>query len=135
MLSWDCRRYLDQLFDADIGDLNMKILVCTFWRLLEAFISTMPSDVLLVGPLPCSVGKSLLPYFWFNYTNTLYFQDADEVWFSRLQDLFVFFASANLNHVFKEHRQFLVSKCKVSPVHFLTRLFTEEGAYFCFFYL
>ncbi|XP_044468232.1 uncharacterized protein At3g06530-like [Mangifera indica] len=99
MLSWDCRRYLDQLFDADIGDLNMKILVCTFWRLLEAFISTMPSDVLL---------------------------DADEVWFSRLQDLFVFFASANLNHVFKEHRQFLVSKCKVSPVHFLTRLFTEE---------
>ncbi|KAJ0099511.1 hypothetical protein Patl1_20742 [Pistacia atlantica] len=99
MFSWDCRRFLDQLLNADLEELNTKILVCTFWRLLEAFISTMPAHVLL---------------------------DVDEGWFSRLQDLFVFFASSNLKHVFKEHRQYLVSKCKVSLVRFLSRLFTEE---------
>ncbi|KAH9647919.1 hypothetical protein KPL70_025376 [Citrus sinensis] len=47
ILSWDCRKFLDQLFDTDIEALNTKLLICIFWRLLEAFILAMPADVLL----------------------------------------------------------------------------------------
>jgi hypothetical protein len=43
MLQWDCGRFLDQLFDTDLKALNINILICTFWRLLEAFTS-------MVGP-------------------------------------------------------------------------------------
>ncbi|KAH9678611.1 hypothetical protein KPL71_025786 [Citrus sinensis] len=60
ILSWDCRKFLDQLFDTDIEALNTKLLICIFWRLLEAFILAMPADVLLVGPLPDSLLFSCL---------------------------------------------------------------------------
>ncbi|GAY60289.1 hypothetical protein CUMW_200810 [Citrus unshiu] len=99
ILSWDCRKFLDQLFDTDIEALNTKLLICIFWRLLEAFILAMPADVLL---------------------------DVNERWYSRLEELFVFFANSRLKHVFKEHRHYLVSKCKVSLVSFLSKFFTEE---------
>ncbi|KAH9678604.1 hypothetical protein KPL71_025786 [Citrus sinensis] len=99
ILSWDCRKFLDQLFDTDIEALNTKLLICIFWRLLEAFILAMPADVLL---------------------------DVNERWYSRLEELFVFFANSRLKHVFKEHRHYLVSKCKVSLVRFLSKFFTEE---------
>lgn len=99
ILSWDCRRFLDQLFDTDLEALNKKLLICTFWRLLEAFILAMPADVLL---------------------------DVNERWYSRLEELFVFFANSRLKHVFEEHRHYLVSKCKVSLVHFLSKFFMEE---------
>lgn len=98
ILSWDCRKFLDQLFDTDVEALNSKLLICTFWRLLEAFILAMPADVLL---------------------------DVNERWYSRLEELFVFFANSRSNHVFKEHRHYLVSKCKVSLVRFLSKFFTE----------
>ncbi|GAV79488.1 LOW QUALITY PROTEIN: BP28CT domain-containing protein/U3snoRNP10 domain-containing protein [Cephalotus follicularis] len=44
----------------------------------------------------------------------------------RLQDLFIFFATSQFKHCFKEHLHYLVTKCKLSPVQFLSRLFTEE---------
>lgn len=150
ILSWDCRKFLDQLFDTDIEALNTKLLICIFWRLLEAFILAMPADVLLVGPLPDSLLFScLLRLLWqvvifaivvschtfylvmtVEYIYSLLPQDVNERWYSRLEELFVFFANSRLKHVFKEHRHYLVSKCKVSLVSFLSKFFTEEGACF-----
>lgn len=46
-----------------------------------------------------------------------------------LEDLFVFFSVSQFNHVFKEHRLYLVTMSKTSPVQFLRRFFTEQGAY------
>ncbi|KAH9678606.1 hypothetical protein KPL71_025786 [Citrus sinensis] len=146
ILSWDCRKFLDQLFDTDIEALNTKLLICIFWRLLEAFILAMPADVLLVGPLPDSLLFScLLRLLWqvvifaivvschtfylvmtVEYIYSLLPQDVNERWYSRLEELFVFFANSRLKHVFKEHRHYLVSKCKVSLVRFLSKFFTEE---------
>lgn len=49
MSAGDCAGFLDQLFDANIEELNAKIIVCIFWRLLDAFISVAPAEFLLVG--------------------------------------------------------------------------------------
>lgn len=53
MVDSDCKGFLDQLFEAnfntDFRQLNSKILVCLFWRILEVFVSTVPADVSLVG--------------------------------------------------------------------------------------
>lgn len=49
MLNWDCKRFLEQLFDANHRALNTNILICIFWRLLEALISAVPGDVKLVS--------------------------------------------------------------------------------------
>lgn len=141
MLSWDCRKFLDHLLDTDLEVLSTKLLICTFWRLLEAFILTMPADILLVGSLPDLLFSTCLLRLLFltvHYCHTFchncwkcqLLQDADKRWFSRLEDLFVFFANSHLRHVFKEHRHYLVSECKVSLVRFLSRFFTEEGDYF-----
>ncbi|KAA8539764.1 hypothetical protein F0562_026456 [Nyssa sinensis] len=99
MLDEDCEAFLDQLVDTNFIDLNARILICLFWRILKAFISTS-TDVTL---------------------------DNDGKWVCRLQDLFVFFATSPSKHVFKRHLQYLVAKCKISPVHFLSKFFTEEG--------
>ncbi|KAH9647916.1 hypothetical protein KPL70_025376 [Citrus sinensis] len=75
ILSWDCRKFLDQLFDTDIEALNTKLLICIFWRLLEAFILAMPADVLLVGPLPDSLLFScLLRLLWQVADDSLLFE-------------------------------------------------------------
>ncbi|XP_021905643.1 uncharacterized protein At3g06530 [Carica papaya] len=92
----ECRELLFQLFDTDVNTLNTKILVCLFWRLLEAFFSMVPADSL--------AGDK-------------------ESW---IKDLFIFFAASRLKHVFKEHCHYLVRGCKRSPVSFLSRFFTEE---------
>ncbi|KAI8564023.1 hypothetical protein RHMOL_Rhmol03G0152200 [Rhododendron molle] len=51
MVDGDCKGFLDQLFEANFDtnfrQLNSKILVCLFWRILEVFVSTMPADVSL----------------------------------------------------------------------------------------
>lgn len=104
MVDGDCKGFLDQLFEANFNTnfrhLNSKILVCLFWSLLEVFVTTMPTDVSL---------------------------DDSGKWMSTLQDLFVFFAASQLKNVFQKHLHFLVTKCKISPVRFLSKLFTEEG--------
>lgn len=56
-------------------------------------------------------------------------QDDNKKWFSWLEDLFVFFSVSQFNHVFKEHRLYLLTKCKTSPFHFLGRFFTQQGSY------
>ncbi|KAI9160506.1 hypothetical protein LWI28_008767 [Acer negundo] len=99
MLSWDLKNFLDRRYDTDLKALNAGLLICTFWRLLEAFISKIPADASL---------------------------DANERWFGRLQDLFIFIAKSRLKDIFKEHHRHLLAKCKASLVRFLSRFFTEE---------
>lgn len=102
MLNWDCVRLADQIFDSNLNlrDLNAKILICIFWRLVDVFISSVPADVLL---------------------------DNNGLWICRLRDIFVFFASSRLKHVYRKHLHELITKCNISPVPFLSKFFTEEG--------
>ncbi|KAG7972395.1 hypothetical protein I3843_07G181800 [Carya illinoinensis] len=100
ILSWECQRFLEQMFDSNLSALNTKILICIFWRLLEKLISTVHGDDLT---------------------------DADDKWVLRLQDLFIFFATSRFKDVFKEHLNYLVTRCKTAPAHFLSPFFTEEG--------
>lgn len=93
MLQWDCGKFLDQLFDTDLKALNINILICTFWRLLEAFTSM---------------------------------EDNQQLISSRLTDLFVFFSNSQSKHFFKEHLHYLVTKCKISPIDFLSSFYTNE---------
>ncbi|KAJ6933914.1 hypothetical protein NC651_009094 [Populus alba x Populus x berolinensis] len=93
MLQWDCGKFLDQLFDTDLKALNINILICTFWRLLEAFTSM---------------------------------EDNQQLISSRLTDLFVFFSNSQSKHFFKEHLHYLVTKCKISFIDFLSGFYTNE---------
>ncbi|KAK3217662.1 hypothetical protein Dsin_011632 [Dipteronia sinensis] len=98
MLSWDLKNFLDRRYDTDLKALNAGLLICTFWRLLEAFISKLPADASL---------------------------DASERWFGRLQDLFIFIVKSRLKDIFKEHHRHLLAKCKASLVRFLSRQITD----------
>ncbi|GLT39857.1 hypothetical protein SLA2020_140240 [Shorea laevis] len=106
MLDWDCRMFLDQLFVVDSHALNIHLLTCLFWRIIKAFISSTSALLL----------------------------DGSERGINRLQDFFVFFAASHLNHIYRKHLQELVEKhlhdllpkCKMSPVHLLSRCFTED---------
>ncbi|KAB1204141.1 hypothetical protein CJ030_MR8G004038 [Morella rubra] len=100
ILNWDCRRFVEQLLDTDLRALNANILICIFWRLLEALTSAVHGDVLL---------------------------DAHDEWVSRLQDLFAFFAASHYKEVFKDHLHCLVTRSKIAPARFLSSFFTEEG--------
>ncbi|KAJ7949476.1 U3 small nucleolar RNA-associated protein [Quillaja saponaria] len=102
MLDWDCSRFLDHLLDTSLRSLNAKILICIFWRLLASLISTMPSDIVL---------------------------DGNEKWVSRIKDLFIFFATSKFKHVFSEHLHYLIAQSKISPVHLLSKFFTDEGVH------
>nr|XP_011470044.1 PREDICTED: uncharacterized protein At3g06530 isoform X2 [Fragaria vesca subsp. vesca] len=99
MLNWDCSRFLDNI-DSNLMALNTNILICIFWRLMEAFLSAMPADV----PL-----------------------DGDGKWVSWLRELFTFFSGCQFKNIFKEHRHYLVTKSKISAVSFLAKFFTEEA--------
>ncbi|XP_057441205.1 uncharacterized protein At3g06530 isoform X2 [Lotus japonicus] len=100
MLDWDCSAFFDHLSYANLRPLNAKVMVCIFWRLLAALISALPSDIL---------------------------QDDDAKWVSKIKDLFVFFASSQFKHVFREHLHFLAAQCRISPPRLLSKFFTEEG--------
>ncbi|XP_022872922.1 uncharacterized protein At3g06530 isoform X3 [Olea europaea var. sylvestris] len=100
ILDEDCIRILEHVSDTNIKDLNVEILACLFWRLLEALIATAPEDASL---------------------------DRKGKWVCMLQDLFFFFAS-NSKDIFKKHLEYLVIKCKISPLQMMLKLFTEEGA-------
>ncbi|OMO94842.1 hypothetical protein CCACVL1_05773 [Corchorus capsularis] len=107
MLGWDSRKFLDQLFVADIDLLNKDILICIFWRLLEAFVSAVSSEVFL-DDIQKAVDQG--------------------------QDFFIFVAISNLKYAFKKHLPELVKKylpgflgkCKDSPVSFLSSFYTVE---------
>ncbi|CAK9187344.1 unnamed protein product, partial [Ilex paraguariensis] len=98
MLEVEFKGFIGHLFDTNFKGANAKILIYTFWMLLEAFITTTPEDVSL---------------------------DNNAQWVYTLQDLFVFFANQP-KHVFKKHLQYLVTKCKMSPVQLLSKFITEE---------
>ncbi|KAL0547236.1 hypothetical protein IC582_017165 [Cucumis melo] len=100
MLGWDCKRFLDQLVKEDHNELNAVALICIFWRLLEAFTFSVNADIMM---------------------------DKKEKWISMFRDLFVFFANSRFKHVFKEHLHYLVRSFKISPVHILSKFFTDEG--------
>ncbi|MBA0547976.1 hypothetical protein Golob_019103, partial [Gossypium lobatum] len=104
MLDWDCKKFLDQLFVADVDTVNKNILICLFWRLLDSAL------------------------------NAEFFLDDNENGITRVQDFFIFVAGSSLKDAFKKHLQELVekhlhdflTKCKVSPVRFLSRFYTAE---------
>ncbi|KAJ1389579.1 U3 small nucleolar RNA-associated protein 10 [Sesbania bispinosa] len=100
VLDWDCSAFFNHLLYANLKPLNAKVMVCIFWRLLAALISAVPSDILL---------------------------DDDAKWVSKIKDLFVFFASSQFKHVFREHLHFLAAQCRISPPRLLSKFFTEEG--------
>lgn len=151
MLTWDCRKFLDQLSCSNLKSLSSNIVICTFWKLLEAFTTAMPTeglsvsnvffpvlDFLLFLPLPART--SAVNANWYvdlkrhllvrgNVLLSI-LQGGHEKWASKLQDLFVIFSSSHFNEVFKEHRHYLVTKSKISPVHFLCSIFTVQGDYY-----
>ncbi|KAK7300089.1 hypothetical protein RJT34_10922 [Clitoria ternatea] len=100
VLDWDCSAFIEHLVHANLRPLNAKVMICVFWRLLAALISAVPSDILL--------------------------QD-DDKWVSKIRDLFVFFASYQSKHAFREHLHYLAAQCTISPPRLLSKFFTEEG--------
>lgn len=99
LLDSDCQTFIDDLFDTDLKVLNAKILRCLFWKLSEAIITIAPEDVS---------------------------EDKNKKLICTLQDTFTFFAS-HPKPVFREHLNNFVRKCKISPVPFLSKLYTDEG--------
>ncbi|XP_024990164.1 uncharacterized protein At3g06530 isoform X2 [Cynara cardunculus var. scolymus] len=99
MLDRDCKAFLDQMYDVKLEELNAEILICIFWRLLEAFIATAFEDVS---------------------------KDENNKREAILQNLFIFFSSHS-KAVFKKHLHHLVANHKVSPARFLSSFFTDEG--------
>ncbi|KAK2994684.1 hypothetical protein RJ640_026163 [Escallonia rubra] len=97
LLDRDCKTFVDELFNSNIKELNSMLIVCLFWRLLEAFIRTTSENISM---------------------------DENGQCVSALQDLFVFFATHS-KLVFKKHLDYFVTKCKISPARFLSKLFTE----------
>ncbi|MBA0732095.1 hypothetical protein Gogos_016206 [Gossypium gossypioides] len=104
MFDWDCKKFIDQLFVADVDTVNKNILICLFWRLLDSAV------------------------------NAEFFLDDNENGITRVQDFFIFVAGSSLKDAFKKHLQELVekhlhdflTKCKISPVRFLSRFYTAE---------
>ncbi|RZC48060.1 hypothetical protein C5167_040997 [Papaver somniferum] len=96
-----CSDFLGQLSKSNFKALNANILVCIFWRLLQAFVSA----VQLSSTDQADSGELL----------------------STLHELFVFFATSRLAHVLRGQFHSVVAKCNISPVSFLSKYFTEEG--------
>ncbi|XP_030533160.1 uncharacterized protein At3g06530 isoform X1 [Rhodamnia argentea] len=96
----DCIGFLDQLFDVNIEEMNGKILICIFWRMLEAFISVVPTDL---------------------------FSHEGVQWVGKLREIFVLLADSNQRQVLREHLHYLVTNCKICAATFLSQFFTEEG--------
>ncbi|KAK1419459.1 hypothetical protein QVD17_28628 [Tagetes erecta] len=99
LLDNDCKAFLDHMHDMRLEELSAKILVCIFWRLLDAFIAASCEDIS---------------------------KDEKEKWEVIRQNLFSFFASHS-KVVFQKHLHQLVSKQKNSPARFLSSIFTDEG--------
>lgn len=99
-----CQRFLSQLGETYLKTnftmMNSAILVSLFWRLSKALVTAMPEDILM---------------------------DDNRKWSCILEDLYIFFATSRSNNVFQLHFLFLVAESKLSPVRFLSKLFSEEG--------
>lgn len=100
ILDSEDNKFLDELDENNLKNLNARILVLVFWRAIKAYISAVPTSVDM---------------------------DDDGKWMCTLRDLYSFFAESKLKHVFKEHRNYLVLNCKVSPIHFLSTFISNPG--------
>ncbi|RDX79717.1 hypothetical protein CR513_39830, partial [Mucuna pruriens] len=100
VFDWDCSAFFNHLLYANLRPLNVKVMICIFWRLLALLISVVPSDILLHD---------------------------DDKWVTKIRDLFVFFATSKLKHAFREHLHYLAAQCRISPPRLLSKFFTEEG--------
>ncbi|PIA50335.1 hypothetical protein AQUCO_01300820v1 [Aquilegia coerulea] len=98
-LDEDCSRFFGQLLHQNFKALNLDLLICVFWRLLNAFTSASPMNTMA----------------------------GNEDWQRALDTLFIFFAESRSKNVFKEHIHLLVLKCSPSPVQFLSKFYTQEG--------
>ncbi|XP_021845733.2 uncharacterized protein At3g06530 isoform X2 [Spinacia oleracea] len=98
ILESEDNKFLDELDENNLKILNSRILVLVFWRAIKGYISVVPASVDLSD---------------------------DGKWMCTLRDLYAFFAESNLKHVFKEHRNYLVQNCKVSPIHFLSTFISD----------
>lgn len=101
ILDAEIMEFLEEFDEANLTELNARILVFVFWRSIKAYISTMPANAGLV--------------------------DDNDKWVCTLRDLYAFFAESNLKHLFKEHRHYLVQNCKVFPIHFLSSFMSKQG--------
>ncbi|KAG4402850.1 hypothetical protein GLYMA_02G290200v4 [Glycine max] len=99
VLDWDCSAFFNELLYVKLRHLNVKVMICIFWRLAQ-LISVLPSDILLHD---------------------------DDKWVNKIRDLFVFFASSKLKHTFREHLHYLAAQCRISPPRLLSKFFTDEG--------
>ncbi|XP_021761936.1 uncharacterized protein At3g06530-like [Chenopodium quinoa] len=100
ILDSEDNKFLNELDENNLKNLNARILVFVFWRAIKAYISVVPTGVDM---------------------------DEDGKWMRTLQDFYAFFAESNLKHVFKEHKNYLVQNCKVSPIHFLSAFVSDPG--------
>ncbi|KAG9452219.1 hypothetical protein H6P81_005123 [Aristolochia fimbriata] len=95
-----CKGLIDHLFDGKFSVLNLNILICLFWSILEGATSQITVQGTMVGN-----------------KDTLQIVD----------DLFVFLAMSSLKNVLLEQLQRLVMKNNVPPIEFLSKFFTEDG--------
>ena len=52
--NWKGKRFLEQQSNTNLRELNTNIMICIFWKLLEALILVIPGDVLVASE-----------FFWF----------------------------------------------------------------------
>ncbi|XP_078163817.1 ARM repeat superfamily protein isoform X2 [Carex rostrata] len=94
-----CTELTNSLSNGDVKELNSKALVCIFWSLLKACASARQHN---------SGG-----------TNNIELM---------VDELFLFFCTAQSKHIFEKHLQFLVINCTDgAPLRFLSKYFAEEG--------
>ncbi|KAJ3706936.1 hypothetical protein LUZ61_010641 [Rhynchospora tenuis] len=94
-----CTELTASLSTGDIEELNSRALVCIFWSFLKACASAGQQKT--------------------DNTNNIE-QMVDE--------LFIFFCTAQSKHIFEKHLQFLVINCTHgAPLRFLSKFFAEEG--------
>ena len=47
--NWKGKRFLEQQSNTNLRELNTNIMICIFWKLLEALILVIPRDVLVAS--------------------------------------------------------------------------------------
>ncbi|XP_073001076.1 uncharacterized protein At3g06530 isoform X2 [Typha latifolia] len=98
-LDKSCMGLVNHLFHSEAESLNAKIMICIFWSLLKAF-HAMANESTLADD---GEGEPIL------------------------NDLFLFFVTAQPRNAFTKHLQFLLINCTREPFRFLSKYFSDEG--------
>ncbi|KAK9102857.1 hypothetical protein Sjap_020111 [Stephania japonica] len=74
-------------------------------------------------------GELLITIFWRLMKATVSLNDLceNQEWVCAVDELFILFAASPLKIYVKEHLHLLVTKCRITPVVFLSKFYTEEG--------